>query len=187
VCCRIRWLFLALLLALGLSGCANIIADKPAVVITPAPQPCHCEEPEPAAEPGVIGALEHVLVGSELILLKARIDTGAATTSIGIASMQKFERDGARWIKFTIEDRLNGKEHLFERPLVRMVGIKRHGTDSLSRPVVRMRITIGDMRRNVDATLADRSDFEYPVLVGRNFLAGKAVVDVSRSYVTSGE
>ena len=164
-------------------GCVNIKEEKTAAPIEPAP--CECEELSPGIT--VVGEVEHVLVGSELMLQKARIDTGATTTSIGIASQQPFERDGTKWLRFTIKDRLSGEIKEFERPLLRTVNIKRHGAESVQRPVVRMRITMGDLRRNIDVTLADRDAFGYPVLIGRNFLDGKALVDVSRRYITSDE
>jgi hypothetical protein len=180
---------------------AAAVAEEPRAVVCAAvdaaPEAVGNAEPLPApAGPPVkqlaipagtllIGEVEHVLLGSELMLQKARIDTGATTTSVGIASLENFERDGEKWVRFTIRDRLTEEEMEFERPLLRTVRIKRHGVDSDRRPVVRMRITMGKLRRNVDVTLNNRDAYDYPVLVGRNFLDGRAIVDVSRKYLTS--
>jgi hypothetical protein len=61
--------------------------------------------------------------------------------------------------------------------------IKQHGRDPERRYVVRMWLTLGDIRSRVDVTLSDREDFEYPLLVGRNFLVDSAIVDVSRQHL----
>ena len=53
-------------------GCVNIKEEKTAAPIEPAP--CECEELSPGIT--VVGEVEHVLVGSELMLQKARIGQG---------------------------------------------------------------------------------------------------------------
>jgi hypothetical protein len=148
---------------------------------TPSAPPCVCEQTSTAL--AVIGEAEHVLIGSEQMQHKARIDTGATTTSVGINSIQHFERDGAKWVKFEVKDRLNGDIVEFERPLLRSVEIKSHGTESQIRPVVRMRIMIGPISDNIDVTLNNRDSFTFPVLIGRNFLDDRFLVDVSKKYV----
>jgi hypothetical protein len=181
-----------------LSACSNLPQETPepapigtpdpakvpsTVQPTPKPIPCHCPEPEIPSE--IIGEVEYALVGNRSLLQKARIDTGATTTSVGIADMKPFERDGNKWLRFNIHDRLEGDMHEFERPLLRMVDIKRHGAEAARRPVVSMNITIGDVSRDIEVTLADRDAFEYPVLIGRNFLDSNVLVDVSKRYIAT--
>ncbi len=43
---------------------------------------------------------------------------------------------------------------------------------------------MGSINEVTEVSLADREKFEFPVLIGRNFLEGEAVVDVSRKFVT---
>ena len=45
-----------------------------------------------------------------------------------------------------------------------------------------MWVTVGDSRSRIDVNLADRSGFEYPMLIGRNFLTDTMIVDVSRHH-----
>ncbi|TVZ41632.1 hypothetical protein P886_0979 [Alteromonadaceae bacterium 2753L.S.0a.02] len=144
-----------------------------------------CETLSKVANKTVIGEVEYVLVGDGNLLQKARIDTGAATTSIGYDAMTPFERDGKPWVAFTLRDRFNNDEHEFKQPRVGTVNIKRAGADAEERPVVKMRLTLGDIAQDVEVTLANRDEFDYPVLIGRNFLEGKAMVDVSRRFLAS--
>ena len=57
--------------------------------------------------------------------------------------------------------------------------IKQQMGESERRYVVKLWMTLGKIRELVDVTLSDRTDFEYPVLVGRNLLTDTAIVDVS--------
>ena len=50
------------------------------------------------------------------------------------------------------------------------------------RPVVKLRVALGPIEQQREFTLADRSQYDYPVLIGRNFLRDVAVVDVARQY-----
>jgi outer membrane biosynthesis protein TonB len=49
--------------------------------------------------------------------------------------------------------------------------------------VVEMRITLGKITQNAEFTLADRSNLEQPMLIGRNVLRDVMLVDVSRSEI----
>lgn len=169
-----------------ISACSTLQPEpsEEKTIATPAEKPCDCPKLE---LPGlIIGEVEYALVGSDGPLQKARIDTGATTTSVGYSDLTRFERDGDKWIKFTIKDRLDGEVYNFERPLVRTAEIKRHGAEPTRRPVVTVPITIGEVTRTIEVTLADRDAFDYPVLIGRNFMDGKVLVDVSQRFVATG-
>lgn len=131
----------------------------------------------------IIGAVEYVTIKDNDLRLKARIDTGAKTTSIGVDSFQLFERDGERWVQFAVKNRSTEKLVEFKRRLKRRVRIKQHEQESVRRQVVELTLTIGTITRKVEVTLNNRDNFKYPVLIGRNFLDHKAVVDVSSRYL----
>ncbi len=117
--------------------------------------------------------------------LEARIDTGATTSSLHVTSSHIFERDGERWVSFIIPISGNKEGITVERPLSRVVLIKRKGAESQERPVVVMNVRIGKLERSSEFTLASREGFEFPVLIGRNFLTDEAIVDVSHEYLAS--
>ncbi len=128
----------------------------------------------------IIGALEYVRLVPPNEVLKARIDTGAKTTSIDARNIIPFERDGKQWVRF---DFVSGKkEHTIERKVVRTVQIKRHGAESLDRYVVKMRIILGNVSQLISVNLSDREEYKYPVLIGRNFLRDFFIVDVAKKY-----
>ncbi len=133
----------------------------------------------------VIGAVENVILPTAGMRMEARIDTGATTSSIDARDVKLYERDGKKWVSFRLFDRVSQKSSEIELPLKRTVLIKRHNAKSSERYVVELPILMGNISTAVEFTLADRESFEYPVLIGRNFLNGRAVVDVGSSFLTS--
>lgn len=130
----------------------------------------------------IIGAVEWARVEPADLWVEARVDTGAETTSIHAEDIQLIERDGKRYVSFVLIDAITGSKYPQELRLRRRVLIKQNGGPDQRRYVVRMWVTLGDSRSRIDVNLADRSGFEYPMLIGRNFLTDTMIVDVSRHH-----
>lgn len=128
----------------------------------------------------IIGEIEYVRLVPPNLVLKARIDTGAKTTSVDARNITPFERDGKQWVRFVCMD--GKKEHTIERKVLKVVQIKRHGTEAQDRYVVNMRIVLGDVSQLTPVNLNDRDAYQYPVLIGRNFLRDFFIVDVAKKY-----
>ncbi|CAH0993421.1 hypothetical protein SIN8267_03570 [Sinobacterium norvegicum] len=146
------------------------------------PQKVEPEEPKviiPATKLTIIGATELVTIKPGNFTLEARIDTGAKGTSMNAINIQEFERDGKKWVKFTVPTGKDTSVEL-ERPVEKTVLIKRHGEDSLRRKVVMLQLKIGKIEQRIEVNITDRSNYEFPMLIGRNFLKDIAVVDVSQ-------
>lgn len=137
----------------------------------------------PSIQKNTIGQIEYVDILPQGIRQKARIDTGAATTSIDASDIQMFERDGKKWVKFSLVHRNTKKVTEFKKPLERTALIKRHGAETVKRPVIKLKLAIGSIHKTLEVNLADRSKFEFPVLIGRNFLDAGLSVDVSQKYL----
>lgn len=162
--------------ALFLTACSSLFTQN---------QVCDVDEGSVISGKGanLVGQVEYVDILPEGVRQKARIDTGAQTTSIDASNIVAFERDGKKWVKFSIKHRQTGKVLEFKKPVVRTALIKRHGAETVKRPVIKLKLAIGDVEKMVEVNLADRSKFEYPVLIGRNFLDAGIAVDVSRKYL----
>lgn len=128
----------------------------------------------------IIGSIENVRLIPPNVVLTARIDTGAKTTSIDAQNITPFERNGKEWVRF---DLLVGeKKYNIERKVMKTILIKRHEDESQRRYVVKMRIVIGDVSQLISVNLNDRESYQYPVLVGRNFLRDYFMVDVGKKF-----
>lgn len=85
-------------------------------------------------------------------------------------------------IKFRFSDG-DKVQKTFELPIVRWVRIESRQSDYIRRPVVRMKICVAGQWIEEEVNLAERDDFNYPVLIGRNMLEkGKLVVDSSQTF-----
>jgi hypothetical protein len=154
------------------------------------PSPRKTVKPTPPKRPTiddmlVLGQNEYVIFEGTALKLPARIDTGATTSSLHAEAIQPYERDGEKWIRFVLRDPATGTAVEMESPLIRRIQIKEHNGPPQRRYVVELRIRIDSIECRTPFSLTDRGAFEFPVLIGRSFLHGRAVVDVTREYTTS--
>ncbi|ENM5787867.1 ATP-dependent zinc protease [Vibrio metoecus] len=131
----------------------------------------------------VLGDKEWVYLPGLKESFKARIDTGATTSSISAVDIVTFERSGQDWVKFRIEhDNVRSEE--ISLPVERWVRIRQSSAEKPQRRAVVMAwIQIGDLKEYTEFTLTDRTHLTYPLLLGRSFFKDVAVVDVSRHYI----
>lgn len=178
----------------------------PSVVLIPdcdCPEPVTCPEPEPPACPEpvrvvpppvdapdtlggkmVLGAVEYVQIQPGGLRLRARIDSGATTSSLHAEEIVRFERDGQPWVRFRTYARDDARElQTLELPVSRRVRIKTLTDEVDQRPVVEVQVRLGSHSDRVEVTLVDRGNFAYAVLIGRNFLRDVAVIDVGREFI----
>lgn len=126
-------------------------------------------------EKTIIGRAERIKIPTLGILSHARIDTGAKTSSIGILSANETDK-GLEVVFFD-----GGSAHAFQH-YDKVVIASSMGHKQV-RYRVRLTIRIKSRRINTMFTLADRSTQVYPVLIGRNTLMKKFVVDVSKGSI----
>jgi len=136
----------------------------------------------PAYSRQTVGWVEHVVVGRAAVKVKAKIDTGAQTSSLDCDCITATEQEGRQMVTFTLVD-AEGVQHSLSKPVVRIAKIKRHYGEVQERYVVRLNICLGDVSREAEVTLIDRSGFNYPMLIGRNFLQNDYLVDPSSTFL----
>lgn len=134
----------------------------------------------------IAGWVEEISLADSGYIIKAKLDTGAKTSSIHAENIEQFKRDGQSWVRFEFKVEQEGEIQtlLIEKPRQRRVRIKEHSGDHDRRPVVEIDICFNGRRYPVEFTLADRSQFIYPVILGRRFLEGVAVVDAEATFLT---
>lgn len=130
----------------------------------------------------VVGEMERVWIDPPGAGLIARVDTGAHSSSLHAEGLVEFERDGDDWVRFELI--LNEEVTTLERPVTRHVRVYQQADPvGTRRPVVAMRLRLGDVQDTFEFTLADRSHLDFQMLLGRNFLTDMALVDVGRQFV----
>lgn len=142
----------------------------------------------------IVGWVEFVTIEQPGIVAKAKLDSGAKTSSLHAEDIEYFTRDDQQWVRFKYDKKARPSRHgmpgiphqkkVVEAPVKRMVKIKQHTVDFVKRPVVELDLKIGDKTYTTEFTLTDRDAFIYPVLLGRRFLESGLIVDSSQIYVT---
>ncbi len=129
----------------------------------------------------IIGEVEPIYFLPMKTPFVARIDTGATTSSLDCKDVVYFERDGEKWVSFKLKNRKTGEEYVFEKKIERSFKVKRAGDDE-NRKAVKMDVKMGGETFSAIFSIADRTNFDYQGLVGRNILTGRFIVDTSTSY-----
>jgi len=127
----------------------------------------------------IVGAIEWATVEPGDLRMEARIDTGAEFTSIHAEDIQLVEKDGIKWVTFSLINPETNQKVPIERRLRKKVRIKQSDSEKQTRYVVEMWVTVGKIRSLIEITLSDRDHMEYPLLIGRNMLVDTMIVDVS--------
>lgn len=134
----------------------------------------------------VIGRIEKITL-PELsgYSLDAKIDSGAYTSSLHCHTIEQFELDGRKMVRFFLLDP-DHPEYLdkpFECPLFRIKKIRSSNGQMSERVIIRQKVQFCGEKGQIQLSLANRSEMKYPVLIGRRFIAGKYLVDVSEKYL----
>ena len=135
----------------------------------------------------VAGWVEKIILAPQQLKLRAKLDTGAKTSSIHAVDVKTFERNEQPWVRFTLPavDVEDAKPHQVEAEVVRTVLIKRHKLDSMRRIVVELDFCMDGGYYRSEFTLANRTNYNYPVLLGRRFLENHIIVDPSEKFLHS--
>ena len=132
------------------------------------------------------GWAETVSFGKLKLTLKAKLDTGARTSSLHAQDIQMFQRDGTDWVRFAVPGK-TGSKRVFERPLHRMSAVRRAGTALEKRPVVLLSACVAGIDRVAEFNLKNRSGMRFPVLIGRTFLRDDILVSSSARNLHHGQ
>lgn len=134
----------------------------------------------------IIGFREWVSLSDLRIdAIKAKVDTGAKTSSLHASNIKIKKSGGKLYVYFTIhllQDKnsptLNCKALFVEKRIVTDSGGHKE-----ERIVIRTNLVLGEFKQEIDVTLTDRSTMKYRMLIGRSAL-NQFYIDPSQSYLT---
>lgn len=149
--------------------------------------------PPDAADLPVLGWKERASLPEwHISRLRVKLDTGARTSAIHVASMEaagEHEQDGDTLpiLELTIPLSRVRTERVARviAPVTGYKSVRDTSAQAERRPVVRTRITVGPLDREIDVTITDRSGMLYRMILGREALAGHALVDPEHAYRVS--
>ncbi len=132
----------------------------------------------------ILGWVENVVLTDAGFRLRAKLDTGAETSSLDARIMKKFRQGGKRWVRFAITNPTTGEEHVLVRERVRTIGVVQHEGVNQVRPTVVLQMCVADHLLDVEVSLVDRSEFTYRLLLGRGALESFALIDPANTFLS---
>jgi len=129
-----------------------------------------------------IGRLEHIaLPGLGVSRVEAKVDTGAYRSALHYQKLKTRKRNGIRELVVTFQMGGVRKTKVFRA--FKRVSVKSSNGESSRRYLISTQVKLNGHIVRTQATLFDRSDMKFQVLLGRKFLRGRFLVDVSRKNV----
>ena len=117
--------------------------------------------------------------------IKAKLDTGARTSSIHAYATTVFERDGVDWVRFRVRPWQESvdDEVVVECPVHDRRRVRSSSGHVQERFVVLMRIVLVQREVLAEVTLSDRDQMGFRMLIGREALRRGFDVSSGRSFL----
>ena len=116
--------------------------------------------------------------------IKAKIDTGARTSTLHAFDLEELERDGQPWVRYAVHpwQRSDDDVVAVESPVVDKRLVRSSNGQEEERLVVTHDITLAGRLVTAEVTLSNRDEMGFRMLIGRQALAQGFLVDSSTSY-----
>jgi ribosomal protein S6--L-glutamate ligase len=134
----------------------------------------------------IIGWQEWVsLPNLNIPIIKAKVDTGARTSSLHADRIEHFQKSGMPFVYFEVYPiQKNGAITLkCEAPLIDRRQVKSSCGEEEHRPVIITTITLNDIRWEIELNLTNRDHMGYRMLLGRNAMKNHLIIDPSERFL----
>jgi len=117
--------------------------------------------------------------------IKAKVDTGARTSALHAFDIETVEREGVVRARFAIHPWQDSSADavVVEAPLLERRHVRSSSGTAHERPVVMTTISLAGQLVPVEMTLTRRDEMGFRMLIGRQALRRRFIVDPARSYL----
>ena len=118
--------------------------------------------------------------------IRAKVDTGARSSALHTRFIEPFEQDGVSMVRFALRPHKGWPDHNVECQAVvcDQREVKSSSGERETRYFIRTPVQIGNRIWKVELSLTDRSTMKYRMLLGRQALRRRVLVDPSESFIT---
>ena len=136
----------------------------------------------------VVGWRERVsLPDLGITSVKAKIDTGARSSALHAFDIEYFKQNDIDYVRFKVHPSQRDKDTIVpaEAVLLDIRPVRNSGGQSEARPVIETTVTLNQQSWPIELTLTNRDVMGFRMLLGRQALRQKFLVDSGKSYVQS--
>ncbi len=141
--------------------------------------------PQPPVDKVVVGWREWVaLPQAGVPWVKAKVDTGARSSSIHAFDLEAHEQDGQEWVRFSIHpwQRSDDDPVELDLPDIDRREVRSSNGQAEQRYAVALDVTLAGRTVTTEMTLSNRDEMGFRMLIGREALERGFLVDASLSY-----
>jgi len=115
--------------------------------------------------------------------IKAKIDTGAKTSSLHAFDIEPYRRGSQQYVKFLVHPLQSNSsiDIICHAPVIDIRGVMSSNAHVEQRYVIKSGLVLGDQEWEIELTLSNRDPLRYRMLLGREALRSKVLIDPSKS------
>ncbi|MCD4757839.1 MAG: RimK/LysX family protein [Arcobacteraceae bacterium] len=134
-------------------------------------------------EKKIVGKRELIsIIDLELFDLDAKVDTGADSNALHCDHIDIVGDTVSFTLLDEVHEAYHGKRMTF--PIYKIKKVKSSNGQLQERPAIKVSVNFMGKKYKSVISLTNRADMKYPMLIGRRFLSGKFLVDVSKEYLS---
>jgi ribosomal protein S6--L-glutamate ligase len=116
--------------------------------------------------------------------IKARVDSGAKTSSIHAFNIHTFRKDAVLWVSFEVHPLQNNRRTVVrcEAEVIDKREVKSSSGTSEKRYIIKTQLKLGTTKWDIELSLANRDPMGYRMLLGREAMKNKVLVDPSEKF-----
>nr|WP_086939234.1 RimK/LysX family protein [Thaumasiovibrio occultus] len=121
--------------------------------------------------------------------LQMRVDTGAKTSSLHVDNLVHTKHDGVPYVEFDLHPDVYNFDQTVRcvAPLFDTRRIKSSNGEVERRSVIKTQLELAHHLWDIEITLSNREGMSYPMLLGREAMIGRVIVDPGESFLASNE
>lgn len=116
--------------------------------------------------------------------IKAKVDTGARSSSLHAFEIEPFKKDGIEFVRFKIHPVQKNDDRIIdaESRVLDVRNIRSSSGESSERYVISTTLSLLGQSWPIELTLANRDQMGFRMLLGREAIRGRMLVDSGNSY-----
>jgi hypothetical protein len=119
--------------------------------------------------------------------LPVKLDTGAVSSSLHVERIRYFRRNQGDWVRFDLGAGMAAAKDdcRCESRLLGLRTIQSSSGHRSLRPVIETTMVLAGFHWTIELTLANRPTMQFPVLIGRDALSGRCLVDCGQTFLAN--